>query len=81
MFWYEKHLNKLKRKDIMNKQFYLSKTFWLNAITIGLGIVGVWTKTYPVDPELLIWINGIGNMLLRILDGKPISFRSVTFGK
>ena len=58
----------------MQKEFYQSKTFWFNVLTIGLGIIEVITKTYPVSPEILVLINGVGNLFLRMLSGQPITF-------
>uniref|UniRef100_A0A6H1ZIF4 Uncharacterized protein n=1 Tax=viral metagenome TaxID=1070528 RepID=A0A6H1ZIF4_9ZZZZ len=56
------------------KNILSSKTFWFNVITIGIGIVGVINKSFPIDPQILVYINGAGNILLRLLTGKPITF-------
>ena len=58
----------------MQKEFYRSKTFWLNAVTITLGIVEVVTKTYPISMEVIALINGFGNMFLRLISSDVITF-------
>lgn len=63
------------------KQFYHSKTFWFNVITILIGIIEVLTKQYPLDPTILASIIGIGNLLLRFLDGQPIMVGKKKFGR
>ncbi len=63
-----------------NKQWYQSKVLWFNVITILLGVIQVITKTYPINTEALAVIMGIGNLLLRVLDGKPLQFGKRVFG-
>ena len=63
------------------KQWYASKVLLFNIFTILLGTLQVITKTYPINVEALAMIVGVGNMLLRILDGKPIQFGNKVFGK
>jgi len=63
------------------KQWYTSKVLWFNIITILIGVIQVISKTYPIDTEVLAVIMGIGNMLLRILDGQPLQIGNTTFGK
>jgi hypothetical protein len=74
----------LKGKGKMGSEgvppFYKSKTLWLNVITIAIGILEVVSKTYPISPEVLGLITGFGNLLLRIIDGKPIAFGNVILG-
>lgn len=71
----------LKHTNMETKQWYASKTLWFNVITIILGVVQVITKTYPIETEALALIMGVGNMLLRILDGQPLQIGKKTFGK
>jgi len=63
------------------KQFYKSKTFWLNAITILIGIVQVVSKTYTIPTNTLLLINGVGNLLLKMIGGQPIAFGKISFAK
>ena len=62
----------------MSKSIISSKVFWFNVITIGIGIVGVVNKSFPIDPQILMYINGAGNVLLRLLTNKPIVFGNRT---
>jgi hypothetical protein len=55
------------------KSLFASKTFWFNIITIALGIIQVISKTYPIPTETLALIIGIGNILLRIFTGEPVT--------
>lgn len=57
----------------MSKEFYKSKTFWFNVVTILIGVVEVISNTYPIDPQVLLLINGLGNLFLRLLSGDPIT--------
>jgi hypothetical protein len=70
-----------KNKYMETKQWYTSKVLWFNIITILIGVIQVIAKTYPIDTEALAVIMGVGNMLLRILDGQPLQIGSKTFGK
>lgn len=54
------------------KKWYKSKVIWWNIITIVLGIVEVYNKSYPIPAEVLSFVNGIGNMVLRFLTTKGI---------
>jgi hypothetical protein len=65
----------------MDKQWYQSKTFWFNVITMLIGIIQVISKSYPISPELLALIVGVGNLILRSLSGEPIVFGSKTLYK
>ena len=57
-----------------SKEWFKSKTFWFNALTVGLGIVEVVSKTYPIPPQILALINGFGNMFLRMITNEVITF-------
>jgi hypothetical protein len=65
----------------MDKPWYLSKTLYFNIITIALGVLEVVTKTYPVSPELLAIIIGVGNMVLRFISGGAITIAGRKFAK
>jgi len=62
----------------MSKSIISSKVFWFNVITVGIGIVGAINKTFPIDPQMMMYINGAGNILLRLLTNKPIVFGNRT---
>jgi len=71
--------NKITKGTIMNsKSILTSRTFWFNIITVGIGIVGAINKTFPIDPQMMMYINGAGNILLRLLTNKPIVFGNRT---
>ena len=57
------------------KYFITSKRFWINALTIGVGIWGIITKQFPVNPEFAAVIIGIINMILAQISEKPLGFR------
>jgi hypothetical protein len=64
------------------KQFYKSKVLWFNVITIGLGIIGVVAKTFPISQEVLGLITAIGNILLRVFStNTSIGFGKASFNK
>lgn len=66
----------------MFKEFYKSKTFWFNIITILLGIIEVVNKTYPISAQVLAMIMGFGNLILRLISGEQLTFGGRTiFGK
>lgn len=57
-----------------NKSFLLSKTFWLNAITFALAIIGMTDpKLFNIDPKQILWISSVLNILLRFLTTGGIS--------
>ena len=62
----------------MGKNIITSRTFWFNIITVAIGIVGVINKSFPIDPQVIMYINGAGNILLRLLTNKPIVFGNRT---
>ena len=75
-------MEKLIERSNMYKQFYKSKTVWFNVITIGLGIMGVFNQTYPIDPQTMAFIVGIGNLILRLISEEKIAFgKRNLFGK
>ena len=57
------------------KYFITSKRFWINALTIGLGVWGVITKQFPVNPEIAAVVLGIVNLILAQISEKPLGFR------
>ena len=65
----------------MEKQWYTSKTLWFNVVTIFLGTLAVDNTSFPIEPQWFGFINGIGNLILRMVSGEPISFGKVSFGK
>lgn len=65
----------------MEKQWFQSKTFWLNAVGIILALVSLASQTFTLDPKIIAFILGVGNIILRFLDGQPIMIGSKRFGK
>jgi hypothetical protein len=65
----------------MEKQWFQSKALWFNIITIAIGFVEVISKTYPISPEMLAIIMGVGNIILRFLTGEPIAIGNKSFYK
>ena len=62
-------------------QWFTSKTFWLNLIGIVLAILALASQSFPIDAKVVTFVIGVGNILLRFLDGQPIMIGSKKFGK
>ena len=60
------------------KNLFKSKTFWFNVITIAIGIVEVISKVYVIPADILALINGIGNVVLRMFSGQPVTLGRFT---
>lgn len=56
------------------KPWWQSRTLAFNIITLILGFLEVWTGVYPVDPEVLVALNGFGNVLLRFITKAKLDF-------
>ncbi|MHC4121385.1 MAG: hypothetical protein ACYSWO_28260 [Planctomycetota bacterium] len=59
------------------KKWYASKTFWVNALTFGVGLVGyaVGHEVIAENPELisvLIAVQGALNVVLRFVTSQPV---------
>jgi len=57
------------------KYFITSKRFWINALTIGIGIWGVVTTQFPVSPEIGAIVLGIINLVLAQISKQPLGFK------
>ena len=61
----------------MNKQWYLSKTLWLNAITLILSVVGLVIDQPWLPPKVVLFATSILlpvlNMILRLLTSQSIA--------
>jgi hypothetical protein len=58
----------------VNKPFWQSKTFWLNALSIALAIFAIVDPAlFGIDPKVLLLITGVLNILVRFLTTGPIS--------
>ncbi len=57
------------------KKWFLSKTLWFNLLTIALGVVDVVSGVYVINPEYIALINGVGNVLLRIVTTEPVKLK------
>lgn len=55
------------------KKWYTSKTIWFNIITIVLGIIQVISNSYAIPSEILATINGVGNLILRVITSTSIT--------
>lgn len=56
-----------------SKSWWKSKTLWFNLIVLLMGSVQLYADTYPVPPEVLGLILGIGNLLLRFVTNTKLS--------
>ncbi len=57
----------------MPKSLISSKMFWINFITILIGIAGLIQNTFPVNPQIVLLIVGVLNIILRTVTEQPIS--------
>lgn len=57
------------------KKWFLSKTLWFNIITIALGVVDVVSGVYVINPEYIALVNGVGNVLLRMVTSEPVKLK------
>lgn len=62
------------------KQWYQSKTFWLNLIGLVLAVISLAAQSFPLDPKVVAFVLGLGNIILRFLDGQPIMVGKKMFG-
>lgn len=56
-------------------KWYLSKTFWFNAITLIVSLAAELSEIFPVreNPKLYITVITVGNLILRMFfTSKPI---------
>lgn len=60
------------RKTVKGTVWWKSKTLWFNIITVGLAILQLVPGIYPVPPEVLTFVLGVGNILLRLVTVGPI---------
>ena len=63
------------------KQWYQSKTVWLNVIGCILAVLALASQTFPMDEHIVVFVVGVGNILLRVLEGKPIMVGGKKLGK
>lgn len=57
-------------KEVKGKQFWKSKTFWFNALTLAAFLLG--HGYIPVTPEQMVYVMGIINLFLRFLTNEPV---------
>ena len=55
------------------KKWYLSKTVWVNALIMLIGIIDNAAQLKLIDPEKLIFIGAIANLVLRTLTKTELS--------
>lgn len=59
-----------------SKQWYLSKTLWVNALGVLSAVLLLATKDLSLSPqvlEIIMFIWGIVNIVLRTLTGQPLN--------
>ena len=64
----------------MNKQWYASRTLWVNTIALVAIILQGFTG-FIIDPETQAAILVVVNLILRVVTGDEIAFGSKTFKK
>ena len=64
---------------MQSKTIFVSKTFWVNILTVALAIISM---TQPdmlgVKPEQLLWISGVINIVLRFISSGAVSLTGST---
>ena len=57
-----------------SKSIFVSKTFWLNAITLAIAIIGI-TKPeiLHINADTLLWITSVLNIILRYISSGAVS--------
>ena len=64
------------------KEWYLSKTVWLNVLTFAIAII---TITDPsiigLDPKTILWISSILNIGLRFITSGSVTIGTQTIAK
>lgn len=64
----------LKENAVEPKSIFLSRTFWVNTLTLAATVLGSLTGLLP--PEAAPWITGtlsVVNVVLRFLTDKPVT--------
>lgn len=56
----------------VGKNWWKSKTLWFNFVVLVIGVVEVVTQVYVIPPDVLVLVDGVGNVLLRFLTTDPI---------
>jgi hypothetical protein len=64
----------------MRKEFYLSKTFWINIVALVAIVLQSYTE-FIITPEIQASILVIINLILRAITGDEISFGGKSFIK
>ena len=64
----------------MRKEFYLSKTFWINIVALVAIVLQSYTE-FIITPEIQASILVIINLILRAITGDEISFGGKSFVK
>ena len=59
------------------KKWYQSKTMWVNLLTLGVGVLAVftgseWIMANPQAAAVLVAVSGTANMLLRLFTSEAI---------
>lgn len=68
--------NVIKNEDliVIPKQWYLSKTVWLNIITFGIAILTISDPSVVgLDPKTVLWISSILNIGLRFITSGSVT--------
>lgn len=62
------------------KPFWQSKTLWFNLLIVLLFVIdgiqaGQILSDYNIDPEVLLFLSGLGNLVLRFTTSRPLTLR------
>lgn len=65
-----------------SKPIYQSKTFWLNAITLGLAIIAITDPALlGIKPETMLWLSSVLNIALRFITTGAVTLSGSSTGK
>ncbi len=57
-----------------SKSVFSSKTMWFNAVAFLLAVAAMVSGSFPLSPEYAVFAQAVGNMVLRYVTNKPVSF-------
>lgn len=60
----------------VSKSIFKSKTVIFNLLGAGLEVIQLLADSHIVSPDNMVLFMGVGNIALRLITGKPISFKS-----
>jgi len=73
--WIQKNSKEFRSIYMTKKTIWKSKTFWVNAVTIGIAVANEVFKVVEVDPNLSLAVLGALNVILRIVTYSAVKLK------